>query len=579
MSIEARTGSPDEPPLIQLLGPLAINGSTLAGLHSDQERWLLAYLILGPDRERSRSELAALFWPDLLDGPDYLTHGLSRLRRALQECGLDGSVPRGSRGSPVRFDTRDARIDVREFEKASRDGNAHLARELYRGPLMFNVSDVNLAPEARAWAAWERARLEMMLHAVMRDVPAVRGTWSRLRRLHEVERNRLLGRPHERHLADRWADPEESPGKLGWFQRLERDAARAWAGPPSAAFPPVLDQEELEAAGGAVGLESRFYVERPADAQFHAALARSDSVVLLRGPRQVGKTSLLARGLQRRREAGTRTACTDLQRLSAAELESTEALLQAFARSLIRQLRLDLRMAEFWDPGESAATNFETLLLAALEQDKTPLLWGLDEVDRLFGCSFRGEVFGLFRSWHNARALEPLAGWSRLTLAVTYSTEPHLFITDPNQSPFNVGTKVTLEDFTRDQVRDLNQRYGAPLRDTQELDRFYALVGGHPYLVQQGLREMAARGSEIAELEGGAAREGSIFGDHLRRVLDMLTRDPSLSEAVRAVLRGEPCPRESFERLRSAGVLAGDAAAEARPRCGLYASYLGERML
>ena len=50
-----------------------------------------------------------------------------------------------------------------------------------------------------------------------------------------------------------------------------------------------------------------------------------------------------------------------------------------------------------------------------LEKIETPLVWGLDEVDRLFTCDFGSEVFGLIRSWHNARALDPLGPWERLT--------------------------------------------------------------------------------------------------------------------------------------------------------------------
>src|SRR5207249_268697 len=53
----------------------------------------------------------------------------------------------------------------------------------------------------------------------------------------------------------------------------------------------------LEPVGGAVPLGSRFYVVRPADQEFREAIARRDSVVLVKGARQVGKTSLLARGL------------------------------------------------------------------------------------------------------------------------------------------------------------------------------------------------------------------------------------------------------------------------------------------
>src|SRR5262245_58037810 len=52
---------------------------------------------------------------------------------------------------------------------------------------------------------------------------------------------------------------------------------------------------ELEPVGGAMPLDSRFYIVRPVDDQFRSAIARRDSIVLVKGTRQVGKTSLLAR--------------------------------------------------------------------------------------------------------------------------------------------------------------------------------------------------------------------------------------------------------------------------------------------
>src|SRR5207248_2614532 len=123
-----------------------------------------------------------------------------------------------------------------------------------------------------------------------------------------------------------------------------------------------------------------------------------------------------------------------------------------------------------------------------------PLVWGLDDVDRLFHCDFGSVIFALFRSWHNQRALDSDGPWGRLTLAIAYATEAHLFITDLNRSPFNVGTRLELEDFTIEQVADLNRRYAThsasgypPLRDRGELGRLYHLLGGHPYLVRRGL--------------------------------------------------------------------------------------------
>jgi hypothetical protein len=127
-------------------------------------------------------------------------------------------------------------------------------------------------------------------------------------------------------------------------------------------------------------------------------------------------------------------------------------------------------------------------------------------------------------------------------------------------------------------VRDLDARYGSPLRDEATRDRFVRLLGGHPYLSNRGLYEMTARGLDLASFEGLAERDEGPFGDHLRRILVLLARDPELTEALRAVLRGRACPDAPFFRLRSAGVLAGDSARSARPRCELYARYLEKHL-
>ena len=204
----------------------------------------------------------------------------------------------------------------------------------------------------------------------------------------------------------------------------------------------------------------------------------------------------------------------------------------------------------------------------------------MDEVDRLFACDFGSEVFGLFRSWHNERSLDPASPWERLTLAIAYATEAHLFITDPNQSPFNVGTRLELQDFTFEQVAELNARFGSPLQGNAEVARFVRLVGGHPYLVHRGLYNMKTHGLTLSSFEDLADRDEGPFGDHLRRILVLLARDPALTEVVREVLRGRPRPTtESFYRLRSAGVMAGDSARDAKPRCQLYANYLERHLL
>jgi hypothetical protein len=343
---------------------------------------------------------------------------------------------------------------------------------------------------------------------------------------------------------------------------------------------PAVTSPALEPVGGAVPLDSRFYIVRPTDAEFRSAIERRDSIVLVKGARQVGKTSLLARGLQKAREAGARVVLTDFQSLSEECLQSAETLFLRLAAAIVDQLDLDVLPERVWSGQFGPSINFERYLRReVLAKVSSPIVWGLDEVDRLFTCGFASEVFGLFRSWHNKRALDPDGPWQRLTLAIAYATEAHLFITNLNQSPFNVGTQLVLEDFTLEKVAELNRRYGSPLNGEDELARYYQLLGGHPYLVRRGLHEMAIHHLALSTLEVRASQDDGPFGNHLRRLLVSLSQDQRLCEAVKGLLHGKSSlTTDSYYRLHSAGLIAGEAAQQASPRCELYAVYLKEHL-
>lgn len=367
-----------------------------------------------------------------------------------------------------------------------------------------------------------------------------------------------------------WRGPEDN-------QRLIEELRSGLQGSSTAAgelTPP--DLPKLEAIGGAVPLDSHFYLERPADLEFREALARADSIILIKGARQMGKTSLLARGLQYARNRGPKVVLTDFQQLNNANLESLEALYRALGQALADQLDLDTLPEDVWDTRRSPNTNFERYLTRdVLARTPNGLVWGLDEVDRLFTSTFGTEVFGLFRSWHNKRALDPDGPWARLVLAIAYATEAHLFITDLVQSPFNVGTRVNLEDFTEEQISELNDRYGHPLKEPGHLHRFRDLFGGQPFLVRRALNQLASQRVNMSALEAMADRDEGPFGDHLRRLLVSLSKDRSLAAVLTSMLKGNGCPtEESFYRLRSAGVVVGESPSTARLRCQLYEKFL-----
>ena len=335
----------------------------------------------------------------------------------------------------------------------------------------------------------------------------------------------------------------------------------------------------IESVGGALPMDSRYYIDRRSDEDFHHALERGDATVLVKGPRQVGKTSLLARGVHRSRETGAVAVFTDYQKLGVDQLESTTSLFIALGELLADQLDLDVFPTDTWNERRSPNLNFDRYLTReVLRKLDGRLVWAMDEVDRLFRCPFSNEVFALFRTWHNARAVDPDSPWSKLTLVIAYATEAHLFITDINQSPFNVGTSIGLEPFTEDQVEELNARYGGPL-SANERTRFFELIGGQPFLAQRGLVEIVKNGLDMDAFESAAARENGPYGDHLRRILVLLANDPQLESAVRALLAAGTKPDvEEFYRLRSGGLLAGDSHEHAAFRCEIYERFLREHL-
>ncbi len=347
--------------------------------------------------------------------------------------------------------------------------------------------------------------------------------------------------------------------------------------PPAPQIPQV---PTLEAIGGAVPLDSKFYIERKADLEFETAIKRRDSIILIKGGRQMGKTSLLARGMQQAREAGVKVIQTDFQTFNESHMASLDALFLALATTIADQLDLDINPRKTWDADLGPNMNLEYFLRRkVLMQMTEPLMWGLDEVDRLFTCSFGSEVFGLFRSWHNRRSLEPTGPWARLSMAIAYATEAHLFITDMNQSPFNVGTRLALDDFSLDQIGDLNERYGRPLKSKDELARFHQLLGGQPFLIRRGMDDMITHNISLPELEDQASRNDGLFGDHLRRLLASLLRDQALTQSVKALLQGSSLTSsDDFYRLRTAGLIAGNSVKDAHFRCQLYATYMEQHL-
>jgi hypothetical protein len=255
-----------------------------------------------------------------------------------------------------------------------------------------------------------------------------------------------------------------------------------------------------------------------------------------------------------------------------------------FCASVGKRLGLSNKLTDYWDDifgcNDNITAYFEEYLLAELT---SPLAFALDRVDRVFEHpAIANDFCSLLRGWNDIAKQSDKSGaiWKQLRLIVVHSTEVYGSL-DINRSPLaNVGVIVPLPEFTSEQVQDLARRYGLGWVDTQKVGQLMAMVGGHPYLIQQAFDYLEHQDVILNKLVQIAPTEESPFSDHLRQHLWHLQQNPELAKAFSEVVtENKPVRLETAHafKLQSMGLvqLQGD---DCSPRCDLYRQYFSVRL-
>ncbi|WP_375500256.1 AAA-like domain-containing protein [uncultured Nostoc sp.] len=341
---------------------------------------------------------------------------------------------------------------------------------------------------------------------------------------------------------------------------------------------------EPELPVGQVQLASAFYVERPPiETRCYKEVLQPGALIRIKAPRQMGKTSLMARILYQAREHNYRTIPLSFQLASSEVFTSLNKFLRWFCACVGQSLRLPNRLPEFWDDilgsSCSSTTYFEDYLLA--EADSSVVI-GLDEVDRIFSQpEIANDFFGLLRAWYEKAKYGNSSSdiWKKLRLVVVHSTEVYIPM-NINQSPFNVGLAIELPEFNQEQVTYLAQRHKLDWKFAH-VEELMNLVGGHPYLVRLAMYHIAHNEITLLQLLQTAATEAGPYNDHLRRHLWNLEQYPELgalfSEVVTTNRPVELKPTVAF-KLYSMGLVKKEGN-YVIPRCDLYRQYFRERLL
>ncbi|MEY2976110.1 MAG: hypothetical protein RLZZ435_247 [Cyanobacteriota bacterium] len=325
-------------------------------------------------------------------------------------------------------------------------------------------------------------------------------------------------------------------------------------------------------------LDSPYYIQRPSDRLGLATIENQGVTLSITGTRQVGKTSLLARLLAAAQNQGKQKVSLDFQGWEKEALRETELFYRRFCAQLSARLDLSDRVEACWQKYGGAGSSYccsryvqDYLLEQVVQRGAKGLVIALDEVETLIDAPFRSEFFGLLRSWHNARAAEP--NMKALDLILVSSTEPYELIEDLNQSPFNVGTELKLEDFTLAETEQLNAAYQQPLQ-ADELAELYKRVGGHPYLTAQVLAQVASNQISRMQLWQTAHQETGVFGSHLVYHRLRLEKRSELLEGMQLIAQGKArqVSKDVAIRLEMAGLVKSSPKGYV-PRCGIYELY------
>ncbi|MCU0541659.1 MAG: AAA-like domain-containing protein [Oscillatoriaceae cyanobacterium Prado104] len=344
--------------------------------------------------------------------------------------------------------------------------------------------------------------------------------------------------------------------------------------PPQPAAAPELP-------GGQVDLASCFYIDRPPiESRCYETIVQPGALIRIKAPRQMGKTSLMARILHHAEQQGSRTVALSFQLANRRVFANSNTFLQWFCASIGQELGMLEQLPKCWELADLIGSNqcckafFEQYLLS---DSSPPLTLGLDECDRLFESpEIADDFFGLLRALHEEAKRRDI--WKKFRSIVVHSTEVYIPL-DMNKSPFNVGLPIELPEFNVQQVQELAKRHGLNW-STNEVAELMALVGGHPYLVRLGIYHIVRQDVTLNSLVKSAVTEAGIYSDHLRRHLWNLEKYAELMEAMREVVSVSQPVRLQSElgfKLNSMGLVKLEGN-DCIPRCRLYEEYFRDRL-
>lgn len=333
-----------------------------------------------------------------------------------------------------------------------------------------------------------------------------------------------------------------------------------------------------EFPGGPIPLDSPYYIE-PTVLQARAAseISQSGSLIRIKAPRKMGKSSFTLRLLDHTTSLGYHILQIDLQRADEAVFSSIDRFLRWFCTILSYQLDLSPTLDDYWDV-EAGSKVSSTIYLqqVLLKGSDVPIVFLFNEINRVFEYpAICREFLPLLRSWYEEA--KSGSSFNKLRFVLSYSTEIYVSL-NLNQSPFNVGLPINLPPLTLEDIQILADTYRL---SSDVAPPLMELVGGHPYLTQLALYHLWSGQSTLEELLHKASTPVGVYASHLNYCLANLQAEVGLAKAFQRVVRADAgvCLELAIaHKLESLGLIKFDDVCHVKPLCKLYQQFFADNL-
>ncbi len=291
--------------------------------------------------------------------------------------------------------------------------------------------------------------------------------------------------------------------------------------------------EGFYVTGGTLRRDAPSYVRRKADDDLYVGLKAGRLCYVLTA-RQLGKSSLMVRTAGRLREEGVSVVVLDLTAIG--QNITADQWYDGLLARVGEQLELEEELEAYWNgnlrlgPLQRWMGAIREVLLA---RRAGPLVIFIDEIDAVRSLPFStDEFFAGIREFYNRRSED--AEMARLTFCLLGVASPSDLIRDMRTTPFNVGQRIELSDFTESEAQPLAEGLGRdPQAGASLLKRIFHWTGGHPYLTQRLCQAVA----------GDAGIQSNLHVDRLAEALFLSPRarerDDNLLFVRERILRSE----------------------------------------